>query len=158
MNLLVANESWQRSIKLIPAIEADFARFPNNRNQIERKINFAHNLVKIRQESHLKPSKFHNIADFAAIKSFLDETSAQAQAIAYPQAESYILGLKGQIKEENQQWAAAKTDTQKALSIAQNLNAPEIVYLWQWQLGRINQATGERQSANRSLFASRRVT
>ena len=147
LNLLSATKSWQGGTHLIPQIHKDLARFSPNRSNIERKINFAHNLVKLQQKSRLKHRQSQDIPNWSAIELFLNETLEQAREIAYPKAESYILGLQGQIKLENQQWSEAQVKTQQALSIAQNLNAPEIVYLWQWQLGKISEAMSEREKA-----------
>ena len=35
--------------------------------------------------------------------------------------------------------------TEKALLLSQTINAPDLSYQWQWQLGRILRATGENQ-------------
>ncbi|MDJ1170371.1 CHAT domain-containing protein [Roseofilum sp. BLCC_M154] len=62
--------------------------------------------------------------------------------------QSYALGYLGRLYEQHAQDSkeylqTAKTNTQKALSIAQSLdlNAPELAYQWQWQLGRILEKT-----------------
>jgi len=62
--------------------------------------------------------------------------------------QSYALGYLGRLYEQHAQDSkeylqTAKTHTQKALSIAQSLdlNAPELAYQWQWQLGRILEKT-----------------
>ena len=36
-----------------------------------------------------------------------------------------------------QQWSEAQTLTQEAIAIAQSINATDIIYQWQWQLGRL---------------------
>ncbi|MEO1341673.1 MAG: CHAT domain-containing protein, partial [Cyanobacteria bacterium J06635_13] len=55
--------------------------------------------------------------------------------------------LSFQIKEELADWQSAQEYTSQALILAQSINAPEVSYLWQWQLGRISQALGERSQA-----------
>ncbi len=45
--------------------------------------------------------------------------------------------------EQNQQLSAAKELTEKALLLSQSLNASDITYRWQWQLGRILKAEGD---------------
>ncbi|KAB8330109.1 CHAT domain-containing protein [Scytonema tolypothrichoides VB-61278] len=75
----------------------------------------------------------------------LIETSAQilasavqqAQSLQDQRAESYAIGTLGNLYEINQQFNDAKKLTEKALFMAQSLNASDIVYQWQWQLGRI---------------------
>jgi CHAT domain-containing protein len=43
----------------------------------------------------------------------------------------------GNLYEQTQQWSDATTLTRQALIIAQTLNAADIAYQWQWQLGRL---------------------
>jgi CHAT domain-containing protein len=61
--------------------------------------------------------------------------------------ESYSLGTLGAIYEVTQQISIAYDLTQQALVIAQEINAPEILYRWQWQLGRLLKAQGKREQA-----------
>ncbi|MDJ1184434.1 CHAT domain-containing protein [Roseofilum casamattae] len=53
--------------------------------------------------------------------------------------QSYALGYLGRIDEFQDKLSEAKAVTEQALSLSQslNLNAPELAYQWQWQLGRI---------------------
>ncbi len=145
LNVLL-DTSGQKGSSLIPMIQQEFAHLPANRANIDRKINFAHSLVKLHQ------SKTHNQQKLALpsklqIEQFLSETNNQAKAINYQKAQSYSLGLQGQIQAELANWNTAKQYTEKALILAQSINAPEVSYLWQWQLGKINQALGDRQGA-----------
>jgi CHAT domain-containing protein len=133
----------ERSLpSLISNIKTEFTHLPINRANIDQKINFAHILVKLRSQATIK-----NIPDWVEIEQFLDATIQQAEAIDYIQAQSYGLGLRGKIKEELQEWQNAKQYTQQALILAQNLNKPEISYLWEWQLGKIYQALEDRPQA-----------
>jgi CHAT domain-containing protein len=49
--------------------------------------------------------------------------------------------------EQTQQWGIAQDLTQQALLLAQAINAPDIAYQWQWQLGRLLKAQGNIQDA-----------
>lgn len=62
-------------------------------------------------------------------------------------AEAYALGTLGGIYEQTKQLAIAQTQTQQALTIAESISAPDIGYRWQWQLGRILNARGEKEGA-----------
>jgi CHAT domain-containing protein len=126
---------------LISQIKAEFARLPVNRANIDRRINFTHSLVKLTPQLSINSSKT------ADIEQFLAETIQLAEQINYPKAQSYSLGLRGQIHEQLADWDNAQQYTQRALILAQSINAPEVSYLWQWQLGRINLAVGERSQA-----------
>jgi len=60
---------------------------------------------------------------------------------------SYITGLTGKIFNYNNNYTDAIKLTKKALFIAQQLDASEIIYLWQWQLGRIYKSTGHNDNS-----------
>ena len=53
----------------------------------------------------------------------------------------------GNLYERNQQWSEAEQITERALLISQNINARELTYQWQWQLGRIFKAQGKTEPA-----------
>lgn len=59
-------------------------------------------------------------------------------------ATAYALGNLGTVYEKNQQWLEAQQCTEQALLLSQNvsLNAPDLAYQWQWQLGRIRRNGG----------------
>ncbi|MGL5831897.1 MAG: CHAT domain-containing protein, partial [Waterburya sp.] len=135
------NKYQHQSKSLISQIKAEFSRLPVNRATIDRRINFAASLVELTPQLSIKPSKT------ADIEQFLSETIQLAEQINYPKAQSYSLGLRGQIREQLADWDNAQQYTQRALILAQGINAPEVSYLWQWQLGRINLARGERSQA-----------
>ena len=147
VNILVDTPQWQDSQKLIAPIQAAFSRLPDTRANIDRKINFANALVKLNRKLALKKRQPGDIPALPVIDDFLNEIIKQAEAIDYKKAQSYSLGLRGQIKEDLQDLNLAYGYTQRALVLGQKLNASEIVYLWQWQLGRINQALGKRSEA-----------
>ena len=147
LNLLLDTRQWQLSQELIAPIQAEFARLPDNRVNIDRKINFSRNLVELRHQFARKAQNQRRIPELSAIEEFLSATTQQAKAIDYKKAQSYSWGLRGQIAAELQDWERALKYTQQALVLGQRLNAPEIVYLWQWQLGKINRALGNRTRA-----------
>ena len=61
----------------------------------------------------------------------------QARSLQDTRAESYAIGTLGNLYEQTQQWADATKLTQQALVLAQTLDAADISYQWQWQLGRL---------------------
>ncbi|MBW4571158.1 MAG: CHAT domain-containing protein [Tolypothrix carrinoi HA7290-LM1] len=71
----------------------------------------------------------------------------QAKNLGDKRAEAYALGTLGGIYEQTNQLAIAQTQTQQALTIAESISAPDIGYRWQWQLGRILNAKGDRIAA-----------
>jgi CHAT domain-containing protein len=139
LNTRLNTPDGQQGASLIPQIKTEFARLPINRSNIDRRLNFAQSWVE------LIDGQVGQREDLKNIEQFLVETIKQARVIGYPKAQSYGFGLRGQIREELKDWGNAQQYTQKALILAQN--AAEVSYLWHWQLGRINQAVGERSQA-----------
>lgn len=62
-----------------------------------------------------------------------------ARDLGDSRAKSYAMGNLGKVYEGNQRWLEAQQCTEQALLLSQNvqLNAPDLAYQWQWQLGRI---------------------
>ncbi|NJN88261.1 MAG: CHAT domain-containing protein, partial [Leptolyngbyaceae cyanobacterium SL_7_1] len=73
----------------------------------------------------------------------------QARQLGDRRAESYALGSLGTAYERMHQWTDAQTLTTQALLLSQRVNAPDIAYRWQWQLGRVLKAQWK-DSATRS--------
>jgi len=147
LNTLLKTPNWQQGRKLTNRIEAEFARLPIDRANVDRRINFAHSLVELSHHRNSKNSQTVRISDSKKIEQFLAETIRQAKSVNYAKAQSYSFGLRGQIREELQDWQTAQQYTQQALILAQGINAPEVNYLWQWQLGRIDRALKKRPQA-----------
>jgi CHAT domain-containing protein len=62
---------------------------------------------------------------------------SSARELQDTRAETHALGALGSVYEKTQQWSDAQEITQRALRLAENIQAPDIAYRWQWQLGRI---------------------
>lgn len=61
----------------------------------------------------------------------------QSKNLSDSRIESYALGQLGELYEITQQWSNAQTLTEQALRLAQSIQAWDIAYRWQWQLGRL---------------------
>jgi len=64
---------------------------------------------------------------------------------------SYVYGYSGQLYEEEGRYSEGISLTRKAIFYAQQGKFPEILYLWQWQLGRLFYGEGDINSAIRSF-------
>ena len=80
-------------------------------------------------------------------KELLSTAIKQAQEIGDKRAESYALGNLGHWYESTNQLSEAQKYTKEALPIAKAYHSPDIAYRWQWQLGRIYKAQGNKQEA-----------
>lgn len=81
------------------------------------------------------------------IAHLLATSVKQARSLGDRHAEAYALGNLGKLYEQNQQWSSAQDLTQQALSLAQAINAPDIAYNWQWQLGRLLKVQADTKGA-----------
>lgn len=113
-------------------IEAHLARLPPSQQAIYGRIELA---TLLSSQPSLKGAQL------------LATAVQQAKHLGDRRAESYAAGRLGQQYEQTQQWAEAKRLTQQALNLADGLNVPEILYQWQWQMGRILRSQADQPAA-----------
>jgi CHAT domain-containing protein/lipopolysaccharide biosynthesis regulator YciM len=142
LSLSVKLEQWEAAFALIPSIQANLERLSVSQAKIYAQINLAQSLIRLKQA----PSKLPQI-NWAEIASLLTKAVQESEILANKRDEALAIAHLGEIYERTQQWSPAQALTEKALLIAQALNAPEITYQGQWQLGRILQAQGETENA-----------
>ena len=147
LKLFLDTENWQKAEKLLPEIQSSLTHLFPNRTNIYKQISFAHSLIELKQKSQQKQVILKHNLSWQNIESILADAAQKAELLDDSRAKSYILGLQGQVYEHQANWSKAQEFTEKALLLAQSINAPEISYLWQWQLGRIFQAQENRQKA-----------
>ena len=147
LHLLLKTDRWWQGETLISPIRSALKLLPDNQKHIYQQINFAHNLIELRQKAQSEGLTLKNTPSWSEIEEIVEDIIVKANYIQSSKAESYGLGLKGKIAEQKQEWAKAQELTERALSLASNVNLGEISYLWQWQLGRINRAQGNIKTA-----------
>ena len=133
-DLIVSN--WNRARELITSIQ-------DSREKAYALINLAEQQLKVRrlkvgsskQPSTLQPS------------TVLEQALTVARNIGDARAESFALGSLGQLHEAAGEYEKAMELTRKAQFASQQLNAPDSLYRWQWQAGRILKATGAKEQA-----------
>jgi len=141
LNLLGEAEK-EEFYSLISQIQPQIANLSPSRNNIYSRVNFARNLQK--KFPLVQPGTDELVKPAAQI---LATAVQQARNLGDQRAESYALGYLGGIYEYTHQWSESEKLTEQALLLSQTSNAPEISYLWQWQLGRIFQALGSSEKA-----------
>lgn len=145
LSLLVENEQNANVQQaLISDIQQQLSTLPLSRTTLYAQINLAESL------SHLPES-----AGSLSAATLLASTAKQSEQIGDLRTQSYALGLLGERYEATEQWVAAKEVTQQALQLATAVNAADITYLWQWQLGRILKAQSEQNSRIQEAIKSR---
>ena len=76
-----------------------------------------------------------------------DYAGRSAGAIDDRRTASYALGYLGGLYEEDQRYADALELTHRAIFAAQQVDAPESLYRWQWQAGRLLRKLGQTEQA-----------
>jgi CHAT domain-containing protein/Tfp pilus assembly protein PilF len=77
----------------------------------------------------------------------INEAAVQADTLGDRRTASYAWGYLGGLYEEEGRHAEALDLTRRALFAAQQVNAPESLYRWQWQAGRLLRALGRTNEA-----------
>ncbi|ODH02054.1 CHAT domain-containing protein [Nostoc sp. KVJ20] len=141
LSLLLKINQLAQAQSLAPQIELKLKDLPKTQTTISARINFAKSLVCLNHYSAIAPVDLKDIAKELII------ALQQAQSLGDQRAESYALGYLGWLYEENQQFSEALALTQKALFQAQAIQATDVAYQWQWQLGHILKAQGDIKGA-----------
>src|SRR4029434_2311145 len=77
-----------------------------------------------------------------AAESF-SKAATVAETIGDHRAASYAWGYLGKLYEDEYRYSEALQLTRRAVFAAQQVNAPESLYRWQWQTGRLLKALGK---------------
>lgn len=133
LSLLVENQRITEAKSLIPTIQSQLPNLPTNQAGIYARINFAQTLT--------------TIANKKDIAEILASSAHQAKIIGDERAESYALGSLGEVYEQNQQLQEAEDLTQQGLFLAEKIDALDIAYRLEWQLGRLLKAQGNIKAA-----------
>ncbi|ARV58811.1 hypothetical protein BZZ01_09315 [Nostocales cyanobacterium HT-58-2] len=141
----------------LQAIQSSLSNLTPSRGAVYARVNFAQSLVCLgnrdnqikRQGNEGTTREIFNspIQNPQMIIQLLNTAVQQAKDLKDIRAESYSLGYLGQFYEMEKQWSQAQRYTESALNLAQIINAPDIAYQWQWQLGRLLFAQGDIKSA-----------
>ena len=143
--LLVETQRWEPALALYPSLQEQLSRQPPSRSAIYNQIEFAQSLGILTQQKTL--SRSQSAADLKTVAQILATAHQQAITLQDSRAQSYALGNLGELYETTQQFPEAQRLTEQALGLSQAVDASEISYRWQWQLGRLLKAQGDRAGA-----------
>ena len=135
LSLLIEEQRLPEARSLSTQIQSQLDNLPPSRSAVYARINLAQSVSK------LSPSE----VDIAA--KLLAKAIEQAKSLGDQRATAYALGNLGDLYEKTGQLNEAKNLTEEALVLAQTISAPDIAYRWQWQLGRLLKAQGNRKQA-----------
>jgi CHAT domain-containing protein len=133
-SLLLESQQVNAAASLLPAIETNINNLPASRSTIYGKINLARELID---------SPHPELLAELLPKDILMEAIASAKNLGDKRAESHGLGTLGNLYEREKQFPEALKSTQQAIVLARSINANDILYLWQWQTGRIDKIEGK---------------
>lgn len=135
LSLLIEEQRLPEARSLSAQIQSQLDNLPPSRTTVYARINLAQSVSK------LSPSEVDTAAKLLA------KAIEQAKSLGDQRATAYALGNLGDLYEKTGQWSEAKNLTEEALVLAQTINAADIAYRWQWQLGRLLKAQGNRKEA-----------
>lgn len=141
LSLLVDNKKWQDAVALNAQIQPQLANLSPSRMVVYAQINLAQSLTQLKQRST------GNTPSWQDISQLLAESVRQARDLRDQRAISYALGNLGKLYEQTGQWEDSIDLTGQALFAAQVIDASDVAYLWQWQLGRLLKQQGRTPEA-----------
>ena len=136
LSLLIQSQQFSDAEAFLPQIQTQIEQLPLSRSTVHAKINFAQSLMSVRGE-RVRSNTLQDRLPPGDIARLLAVAIQQAKELGDSRTESYAIGTLGALYETTQQWAEARDLTRQALLIAQEVDASEIAYRWQWQLGRL---------------------
>ncbi|BAZ29860.1 TPR repeat protein [Cylindrospermum sp. NIES-4074] len=145
LSLLVKLQRWEPAQALIPEIEINLAQLAPSRPAIYARINLAESLMVLEQAREGKKADFKTNAP--KIAQLLATAIQKAREIKDPRAEAYSLQQLGKLYQRNAQLTDAKTLTQQALNIAQEINATDLEARAAGQAGAIAKQQGDIENA-----------
>ncbi len=134
---------------LISTIKTNLAELPLTRTTIYDRLNLVQSLICLQPNTIKFASPITQQCQasinidapitWTEIEREIKLALQQAELLQDKQAQAYALGYLGGIYQQTGRLTEAQQFTKKALLTIDNNSAPEITYLWQWQLGRIYQ-------------------
>lgn len=143
--LLPGIDQWAEAKQLSDQLLASIDQLPPGRSSVAIRVGLGRSAIRWQQRH---PVDAPNRATTAQL---LATAVQQAKALNDPRAIANATGYLGRLYEQAQQWSDAQTLSEQALAQAQSIDAGDLTYRWQWQLGRILRAQ-EQDSAAISTY------
>lgn len=140
LSLLVETNQLDAAKTLLLQLQQEIATLPPSRSAIASRVNLGQTMIQMQRQAPEQGS-WRDVARMLAV------AVQQAKDLGDPRIQADALGSLGNVYEQTQQWAEAEKLTQQALQLGQQINAGDIAYRWQWQLGRVMKAQGKNDSA-----------
>lgn len=167
LSLLVETGQWVEAAEFWPQIQQLIANLPPSRTAIYARLNLAQSLTCLRPDidtettlcvkkpqQPLIQNQVLQTPTWREIAQILVVAAQQAESLQDQRARSYALGQLAGLYELTKQWSEAQHLTEQALLIAKEIQAVEIQYRWEWQLGRLLKQRGDSKKAIASYIAA----
>jgi CHAT domain-containing protein len=141
LRLLLETKQFPALTALSSQIQTQLSDLPASRTALFARINFAQTLTQYKKAIATDTPSWLNIAQLLSV------AIKQAKSLEDKRTESYAIGVLGGVYEQTKQWTDAQNLTQQALLVAQDIDAKDIAYRWQWQLGRLLEVKGDTKGA-----------
>ena len=148
LRLYIQLQKPQKAIALLPQVEANLALLSASRTSIYTAVNFAESLEQL-ASLVLKQNRNNNNNYLAIATKTLNTARHQAQTLQDIYAQALVLTQLGQLLVPQQLDKAMQLES-KALKLAQEINAPEIVARAAWKLGQVYQQQKNIDQATKS--------
>ncbi|MBO3458546.1 MAG: CHAT domain-containing protein [Aetokthonos hydrillicola CCALA 1050] len=148
--LLVDTNQQDAARILLPQLKEQIEALPPSQTAIEARVNLANSIIQMaekkQEEKSLEktPENQEILLDAAKL---LAVAIQQAKELGNSRLEADALGTLGKVYEDTHQWKESEDLTQKAVQLAQQVNAEDLAYRWQWQLGRVAKEQGKTEVA-----------
>ena len=130
-SLLIELEEFSKADELFSQLQSAINKLPVSSTSVKARINLAQNLLLLKQVSSSNAPEWENIAQTLAF------SIKQAEILEDTRLQSYATGILGSVYLQTQNLHDAEKLTKKAVDLALRIEAKDIAYLWQWQLGYI---------------------
>lgn len=172
LNLLIETQQWSVIPDLLSRLQSRLAQFPPSHAAISAQLKLAQNLMCLQTGLNpsgtklsspiLQPCLFANavvtstpdvalqsaqIPSWADIQTLTATAYRQAQTLGDRAAAANALGYVAAVSQQTGTLAASQQLTEQAVQQLSAFNNPELIYLWQWQLGRLYQRQGKQKEA-----------
>ena len=158
LSLLLETKQFPAARALWPQVLSQISNLPPSRTAVYARIDLAQSLMKLGSRgaggaggalsgARNKLLCLPAVVPECTSAQLLATAVQQAKSLSDQRAESYALGTLGGLYEQTLQRSDAIDLTQQALLITQAIDAKDIAYRWQWQLGRLLREQGNIQGA-----------
>ena len=131
LGVLIELKEFSKAGKLSSELQSAINKLPISKTSIEARINLAQNLLFLKQVSPENASKWEDIAKILA------DSIKQGSILSDTRLQAYAMGTLGSLYLQAENLTNAHKLTKKAVDLAVLIEAKDIAYLWQWQLGYI---------------------